>query len=633
MKRIITMLIALCVCMSICPFTSVFANTDNADLKTLTINNGDFEFELAPNRTFYSLLNHTLTEMIISVEAENSNSTIIFGQITDNSGQFYENPLQEWEHTFTINQSAKGVRLLVKVISENGENEKVYSLVVKDLQLGFFIGTNTTFMNIDNIDFYMGASMPPLDESITNAIQGLVGEGERIEYRNFVPCDKDTYLPIEYDKDNVFEAFYRFVRPSPGGGVGAYGWGENYRIYYIENGIAEQIPTLWEDHMSVSFLTNKYGIIAIVYDPRIHTASFFDQWDYNISIEDWNEFYTIDNLAQDDVILAPPTNPTRSGYTFLGWYTYGIEGQPLTDETTASECLVFLAYWEKNPISSSNGSSASNTIINTPTANHKSGTVPLGTKLDLSTTYKDGKIYYTLDGTTPTINSSLYENSIIIDKSMTLKYIVVTNGKSSAIVSQTFTVESPKINWKENAEQIRYIEGYSDDTFKPDKAITRYEMLKSLSKLIDMKLSAETQALPDVSDDMKETVAWFMSAGIIDGYNDGTFKGDEGLSRAEFVKIMSLILNLEINPTTENKFRDITTHWAKDYINTFADLNYLQGYGDNEVKPDNKLTRAEFTVIINRIVKLDTDPISNIYVDISSEHWAFSDILMSYLSL
>ena len=288
---------------------------------------------------------------------------------------------------------------------------------------------------------------------------------------------------------------------------------------------------------------------------------------------------------------------------------------------------------DTSPKQNNSSSGGSSTTIITPTANHKSGTVPLGTKLDLSTTYKDGKIYYTLDGTTPTVNSSLYENSIIIDKSMTVKCIVVTNGKTSALVSQTFTVELPKINWKENAEQIRYIEGYSDNTFKPDKAITRYEILKSLSKLVDMKPSAETQALPDVSDDMKETVAWFMSAGIIDGYDDGTFKGDEGLSRAEFVKIMSLILNLEINPTTENKFKDISTHWAKDYINTFAELNYLQGYGDNEVKPDNKLTRAEFVVIINRIVKLDTAPFSNIYVDISSEHWALSDILMSYLSL
>ena len=178
----------------------------------------------------------------------------------------------------------------------------------------------------------------------------------------------------------------------------------------------------------------------------------------------------------------------------------------------------------KKQIRTSSSGSSSNTTIATPTANHKGGNVSIGTKLELSTTYKDGKIYYTLDGTTPSINSTLYTGAIPIDKSMTVKYIVVSNGKASPVVSQTFTVELPKTNWKEHTAQIKYIAGYEDNTFKPDTAISRYEMLTALSLLLEFEKSDSIKEFPDVPTEYKDIVNLFISSGIVEGYNDGTYK-------------------------------------------------------------------------------------------------------------
>ena len=284
----------------------------------------------------------------------------------------------------------------------------------------------------------------------------------------------------------------------------------------------------------------------------------------------------------------------------------------------------------KKQIRTSSSGSSNNTTIATPTSNHKSGNVSIGTKLELSTSYKDGKIYYTLDGTTPSLNSTLYTGAIPIDKSMTLKYIVVSNGKASPVVSQTFTVELPKTNWKENSAQIRYIAGYEDNTFKPDTAISRYEMLTALHLLLELEKSDSIKEFPDVPTEYKDIVSLFASSGIVEGYDDGEFKGEQGLTRAEFVKILSIIFGTEKSDST-SLFSDVSGHWAESYIADFAKHGYLQGYDDGLFHPNDIITRAEFVAIINRIIKSNSEPLNNTFIDLSPDHWAYADITKATL--
>jgi len=62
------------------------------------------------------------------------------------------------------------------------------------------------------------------------------------------------------------------------------------------------------------------------------------------------------------------------------------------------------------------------------------------------------------------------------------------------------------------------------------------------------------------------------------GYPDNTFRGNNTITRAEFVTIMVRFLNEEI--LQENPFTDIDNHWAKDYIITAAGAGWINGYPD-----------------------------------------------------
>ena len=78
----------------------------------------------------------------------------------------------------------------------------------------------------------------------------------------------------------------------------------------------------------------------------------------------------------------------------------------------------------------------------------------------------------------------------------------------------------------------------------------------------------------------------------------------------------------------ESNFTDIKGHWAEEYINSFVELKYILGYPDGTFKPDNNISRAEFVVIINRIIKLSADPTKNL-TDVDDTHWAYNEITIA----
>ena len=273
--------------------------------------------------------------------------------------------------------------------------------------------------------------------------------------------------------------------------------------------------------------------------------------------------------------------------------------------------------------------SGGSVTINPPIASISSGKVAPGTKLELTTEYSNGKIYYTTDGSLPTEKSTLYVEPIIIDQPMTVRYLVIVNGRESREESLIYTIEEPSFNPKSDAGHTRYIKGYADRTFKPDSAITRYEVIAALDELVEIQNPALNRKFKDVSEKCADIVARFVGAAIIDGYPDGTFKGEQGMTRAEFVKMMALILQID-SSGRKSEFEDVQGHWAEGYIADFARLGYLKGYEDGSFRPDAEITRAEFAVVVNRIIQNRNSAIENSFIDLPEDHWAKEDILKAY---
>lgn len=97
-------------------------------------------------------------------------------------------------------------------------------------------------------------------------------------------------------------------------------------------------------------------------------------------------------------------------------------------------------------------------------------------------------------------------------------------------------------------------------------------------------------------------INYLSESGAINGYPDNTFKPEKKVKRAEFAKIISLVENLKLNEDYLKGFDDLSGHWAEEYINLAVSNGLLKGYDDGQVKPEKEITYGELATIMLRTV-------------------------------
>lgn len=155
-------------------------------------------------------------------------------------------------------------------------------------------------------------------------------------------------------------------------------------------------------------------------------------------------------------------------------------------------------------------------------------------------------------------------------------------------------------------DHFAYIIGYNDGTVKPENNITRAEVATIFFRLLTddsrVKYWTTENNFTDVSSEMwfNNAISTVANAGIVNGYDDGTFKPDAPITRAEFATIASRFAASD--GTIAAAFKDISGHWAEAYIRKAASVGWVTGYDeDNTFRPNNNITRAEAMTIINRV--------------------------------
>lgn len=112
-------------------------------------------------------------------------------------------------------------------------------------------------------------------------------------------------------------------------------------------------------------------------------------------------------------------------------------------------------------------------------------------------------------------------------------------------------------------------------------------------------------------------------AGLINGYDDGTFRPNSTISRAEFFTMMVRALGYLPVQSSEESFSDIENHWGKKEIMTAVKHGLVKGNGDGTIRPDDKITIGQVALIIDRAYTIKTYGQKGVYEKLpTKEHYA-----------
>ena len=124
----------------------------------------------------------------------------------------------------------------------------------------------------------------------------------------------------------------------------------------------------------------------------------------------------------------------------------------------------------------------------------------------------------------------------------------------------------------------------------------------------------------------KDDIIKLYSEGVMLGKNTMEFQPEKGLTRGEASVIISRVMGLETKAETKRIFSDTKGHFAEKYINAAVKTGYILGYPDGTFKPDEEISRMEMAALLSRIVELDYHGNSEEYPDVNRELWSFKEI-------
>ncbi|MGF6352999.1 sugar lactone lactonase YvrE, partial [Paenibacillus sp. 4624] len=157
--------------------------------------------------------------------------------------------------------------------------------------------------------------------------------------------------------------------------------------------------------------------------------------------------------------------------------------------------------------------------------------------------------------------------------------------------------------------QLKLINGYDDGTVRPNNPITRAEFTAMLNRVFNIQAGNNTNVvLKDIDHHWaKEAVENLVAAGVIHGYTDGTFKPNQTITREEMVVMLSRIVDLNnvTKDTIKGNFNDLNGAYAASEIIAAAQAGIVSGKGNGIFDPKNNATRAEALQIILNMLELN----------------------------
>ena len=295
-------------------------------------------------------------------------------------------------------------------------------------------------------------------------------------------------------------------------------------------------------------------------------------------------------------------SPNRDGYKFLGWYL--ADGTPVTTDTVFEANTRVIANWVKVwtvEFDSNGGSAVADQIV-----------VDGETAVRPANPTRSG---YDFDGWE--LNGQNFDFSTPVTSDITLvadwdRDKVRQPSSSNNDKDETTIIEDPDVPLGLNTgDHFQYIVGDTNGLVRPLAKITRAEVAAIFYRLLDdttrTAFYAEECGLPDLNASKwyNEEACTLVNAGILTGCGDGLFHGERNITRGELATIIAKFD--AVTYVGEDKFDDISGHWAREFINISAENGWIVGDGTGKFRPYDEITRAEVMTIVNAVLNRAVD--------------------------
>ena len=329
---------------------------------------------------------------------------------------------------------------------------------------------------------------------------------------------------------------------------------------------------------------------------------------YNVTL-DYADGDTKDSVytVTEGTELTLPT-PSRSGYTFEGWYD---GSSRVSSPYKVTKDVILTAEWDYNGSSSSSGSTRYTVSVEdtdngsvevSPTRASKGSTVTVTVKPD------EG---YELDELTVTDKNG--ESVKLTDKGdgkytfkMPASKVTVEAVFTAAKVEGLPFTDVTSGDWFYDAVAYVYdkgmMEGTTDTTFAPAMNLTRSMIAQVLYNLEERPEAPGAAGFPDVAADAwyADAVNWAAARGIVKGYDTGAFGPEDSVTREQLAAILYRYAQAKGYDTTQGgmavrEFSDSASisDWAQEAMAWAVNAQVLSGKGNGVLDPQGTATRAE----------------------------------------
>lgn len=317
-----------------------------------------------------------------------------------------------------------------------------------------------------------------------------------------------------------------------------------------------------------------------------------------------------------DGTLAVLPTPTYDGFTFVGWFTAPEQGVKVATKHQFTQDATIYAHWEAKP-------ETENLDNKDPNGGTSEGDKPTdgNTKPDQPANPGGGACHPEAPNTNPKTEKPKPKKETAEPEDKRDTHIADPNDTG---ISKVFDTEHHRA----------YMIGYDTGLFGPESNITRAEVAQVFYNLLLEHKNDLSVQFSDVT-----AQAWYYNAvaeltksGVIRGYEDGTFRPDQAITRAEFTAIAARFAKISTDRTVD--FSDVFGNaWYYDAVRTAVSYGWVTGYEDGTFRPEQSIARGETATIVNRMLARIPDRnaidrgAGTRFADVGSGCWGFYEVI------